>query len=98
MNITGWWMVEEFMGVSETYTVVKSFSNTLDVTDGDYCLQRMKVQIITAIISYVIRVMDILGSSMITRNFILHCHFVEQVLVNLIFKFEYSFLPLKFAF
>jgi hypothetical protein len=27
MNITGWWMVEEFMGVSETYqTVVKSLS------------------------------------------------------------------------
>ena len=43
-------------------------------------------------------VMDILGNSMITKNFILHCHFVEQVFVNLIFKFEYPFLPLKFAF
>jgi hypothetical protein len=26
MDVTGWWMVEEFMGVSETWIVVKSLS------------------------------------------------------------------------
>jgi hypothetical protein len=52
-------------------------SNTLDDTEGDYCLQKLKVWTITIIIACVIIVMDILGNFMTSRNFILHYLFVE---------------------
>ena len=72
------WRISESQWNTGNWEVLKCrISNTLDDNEDDYCLHRMKVQAITTIIACVITMTDIIGHSMISRNFILHSLFVE---------------------